>query len=98
MDRHKLDRAKASVDTTDEFVDRRAQILILLDVLARWHGELHEYDLSDPLWVLSKEELECLELLGHALDIVESVYADDDLDAVKALLKACNTALNGLFL
>ena len=98
VNRHKLDRAEASIDATDEFVDCGAQILVLFDVLTRRHSELCKDDFSNPLWVLGEEELESMELLGHALDIIESVYADDDLDAVEALFKSSNALLNGLFL
>ena len=52
----------------------------------------------DPLWVLSEEELKCMELLRNALDIIKPVDADDDFHAVEALLKGNDTLLNGLFL
>jgi hypothetical protein len=94
--RHKLDGAETSIYTTDEFVDGRAQILVLLDVLSRGHGKLREDNLSDPLWVLSEEELERMKLLRNTLDVVEPVDSNDDLDAVEALLEGNNTLLNGL--
>jgi hypothetical protein len=96
--RHKLDSAEASINATDELVDRCTQILVLLDVLSRGHGELYKDDLSDPFWVLSEEELKCMELLRNALNIIKSIDADDDFHAVKALLKGNDTLLNGLFL
>jgi len=98
MYRHKLDGAETSVDATDELVDSCTQILVLLDILSGRHGELHKDNLSYPLWVLSEEELECVELLGNALDVIESIDADDDLDAIEALLKSGDTFLNGLLL
>jgi hypothetical protein len=95
---HELDSSETSIDTTDELVDSCAQILVLLDVLSGWDSKLRKDDLPNPLWVLSEEELESVELLGNALDIVKAVDADDDLDAVEALLEGCDPLLNGLFL
>ncbi len=96
--RHKLNGAETSVDTTNELVYSCAQVLVLLDVLSRGHGELRKDDLPNPLRVLGEEEFECMELLRNALDIVKSVDTDDDLDAIEALLKGSNTLLNGLLL
>jgi hypothetical protein len=96
--RHKLDSAETSIDATDELVDGCTQILVLLDVLSGRDSELREDDLSYPLWVLSEEELERVELLGNAFDVIKSVDADDDFDAIEALLKSGDTFLNGLLL
>ena len=96
--RHELDSSETSVDTTDELVDSCAQVLVLLDVLSGGYSKLCKNDLSDPLWVLSEEELERVELLGDALDIVKTIDADDDLDAVEALLEGCDPLLDGLLL
>jgi hypothetical protein len=96
--RHKLDSAETSVDAADEFVYSCAQILVFLDILSRWHSELCEDDLSNPFWMLSEEELECVELLGNALDVIESIDTDDDLNAIEALLKCSDTFLNRFFL
>jgi len=71
--------------------------LILLDVLTGRDGQLYEDNLSDPLRVLSQEKLECVKLLWYALDIVESVYTDDDLDAVKSLFKGSDALLDDPF-
>lgn len=98
MDRHKLDSPKAAVDTPDELVHRRAQVLVLLDILTRRHGKLHKDDPADPLGMLCEEKLESVELLRHALDIVESVDANDNLDAVEALFERGDALLDGLFL
>ena len=98
MYRHKLDSPKATVNTPDELVHCRAQVLILLDVLTRRYSKLYKDDLADPLGMLCEEKLESVELLRHALDIVESVDTDDDLDAVKALFEGSDALLDGLFL
>jgi len=44
--------------------------------------------------MLGEEELECVELLGNALDIVETVDADNNLDSVEAVLEGGDTLLN----
>jgi hypothetical protein len=44
--------------------------------------------------MLGEEELECVELLGNALDIIETINADNNLDSVEAMLEGCNTLLN----
>ena len=95
---HELDSSEASIYTTNEFVDSCAQVLVLLDILSGRDGKLRKDNLPNPLWVLSEEEFECVELLGNALDIIKAVNADDDLDAVEALLEGSDTLLNGLFL
>ena len=92
--RHELDSPETSIDTTDKFVDSCAQILVLFYVLSGGNSKLRKDDLPDPLWVLGEEELECVKLLGNALDIVEAVNADNNLDSVKALLEGCHTLLN----
>jgi hypothetical protein len=111
MDRHKLHRPKAAIDSSNQFVYRRTQVLIFLDVLTGRNGELNQYDLqkryvnlidvlghaaaylSDPLWVLCEEKLECVQLLGDTLDVIEAVNADDELHARKPLLQLSNTRL-----
>ena len=95
---HKFDSPKATVDTPDELVHCRAQVLILLDILTRWYSKLHKDNLANPLRMLCEEKLESVELLWHALDIVESIDTDDDLDTVKALFEGSNALLDGLFL
>lgn len=42
-----------------------------------------------PLWVPSEGELECVEHLGNAFDMVKEVDANNDLEAVEALLEGC---------
>jgi len=92
--RHELDSSEPSIDTTNELVDSCAQILVLLHILSGGNSKLHEDNLPDPLWVLGEEELECVELLRNALDIVKAVNADYNLDSIEALLEGCDTLLN----
>jgi hypothetical protein len=96
--RHELDSSETTIDATDELVDSCAQVLVLLYVLSGRDSKLRKDNLPNPLWVLSEEELESVELLRNALDIVKAVDADDDLDTVEALLEGSDTLLNGLFL
>jgi hypothetical protein len=93
---HELDSPETSIDTTDKLVDSCTQILVLLYVLSGGDSKLHKDDLPDPLRVLCEEKLECVEFLGNALDIIEAVNADNNLDSVEALLEGCDTLLNRL--
>lgn len=54
---HELDRSKAAVDSADQLVDVAPQVLILLDILTRGHGDLNENDFANPFRVLVKENL-----------------------------------------
>ena len=45
MDGHKLHSPKTAVDTSNQFIHCRSQVLILLDVLAGRNGQLHQHDL-----------------------------------------------------
>ena len=83
VDGHEFDGAELAVDATDELVDDGAQVLVLLDVLARGHRYLHEDNLADPLGVLRQEDLEGVEFLRDALDVVQPVDADNQLDALE---------------
>lgn len=94
MDRHKLDGAELSVDAADQLVDYCAKVLVFLDILARRNGNLDENDLANPLRVLSKKNLESMQLLRHTLDVVQTVDTDNELDALELLLECCNALLN----
>lgn len=85
-----LDRPEPPVDPSDELVDRRSEVLVLLDVLARWDGNLDEHDFADPLWVLLEKHFESVQLLRHSLDVVETVDSDDDLDTFESSLEICD--------
>jgi hypothetical protein len=98
VDGHEVDGAEPAVDAADELVDGAPQVLVLLDVLPRGHRELDEHDLADPLGVLREEELERVQLLRDALDVVEPVDADDDLDALEAALERREAVLDDLLL
>lgn len=56
VDGHELDGSESAVDPTDELVDRRSQVLVLLNVLTRGNGELNEDDLSEAKAVETVED------------------------------------------
>lgn len=92
-----LNSAEFPVDATDQLVYHSPQVLILFDILSTWHSHLHQNDLTYPLWVITEEDLQRMELLGHALDVVQAVDTDHELDTLELLLKHSNTLLH-LFL
>ena len=63
----------------DEFVDVLREVLVLGDVGPRRHADLDQSHLAHPLRVPAQEELECEEFVRHALDVVQTVHADDGL-------------------
>lgn len=54
VDGHELDRSKPAVDPADELVNRRPEVLVLLDVLTRGDGKLNEDDLRERMQVKSQ--------------------------------------------
>lgn len=94
VDGHELDGAEFAVDAADELVDDGAEVLVLFNILARGHGDLDEDNLANPFWVLGEEDLEGVEFLWHALDVVKTVDADDELDAFKLAAEGGYTFLN----
>lgn len=45
--------------------------------------------------MLSEEQLERVEFLGHAFDVVQAINADNDLHAAEALLELGDAVLYG---
>lgn len=70
------------------------EILIFLYVLAAWDGDLNENNLVLQLWVVIEENVESLELLREAFDVVQSVDADNYLDTFVVFFQASNTLLD----
>lgn len=93
MDGHALHSAKSTVDPSDGLVDDGPEVLILLDILPRRHGDLNQDDFPYPLWVVIQELLEAVELLRDTLDVVQPVHADDDLDSLEASFQAFDPLL-----
>ena len=52
--------------------------------------------LSDPLWMLCQEQLQCMKLLWYALDVIQSVDTNNNLDAIESLLKLSNARIHGV--
>ena len=94
VDWHELDGAELAVDAPDKLVDDSAEVLVLFDVLARGHSDLHQDNLANPLRVLSKEDLESVQLLRYTLDVVQTVNTDNKLDTLELLLKSCDALLD----
>ena len=91
VDRHELDGAEATVDSSHQLVDVRAQVLILLDILTRGHGDLHQYYLANPLGMLVEEYLHGVQLLRNSLDVIETINADDNFDAFETTAESGDT-------
>ena len=94
MNGHELDGAELAVDTSNEFVDNSAEVLILLDILAGGNSDLYKNNLADPLRVFGKEDLKSVQFLRNTLDIIQTVDADDKLDALELLLECRNAFLD----
>lgn len=98
VDGHEFNRAKLAVDPADKLVHYRPQILILLDILPARHSDLYQNDLANPLWVVTEEDLQRVQLLRHALDIVQAIDTNHKLDALELLLQHRNALLDLLLL
>lgn len=98
MNRHALHRSETTIDPTDKFIHASSQILVLLHILSGWNRQLDQHNFADPLGVLGKESLKCLELLRDTFDIIQTVDTDDDLDAVKPCFQRTKAFDNGFFL
>ena len=87
MDRHVLERAERPVDARDELMHVGAKLLESSDLGARRNGDLKQDDLAAPLRVLLQEELERLEFVRDALDVIEPVDSEEHLLAVEPPLQ-----------
>lgn len=87
MDRHELHRTEPPIDPPDQLVHARPQVPVLLDVLPRGYCHLDKDDFPYPFRVFGEEDLEGLELLRYSFDEIQSVDADDDLDASESGLE-----------
>lgn len=83
-----------SVDFPGYSTQFRFEILIFLYVFAAWDGDLDENNLVLQLWVIIEKSVESLEFLREAFDMVQSVDANNYLDAFVALFQASNTLLD----
>lgn len=83
-----------SVDLPGYSAQFRFKILIFLYVFAAWDGNLDENNLVLQLWVIIEKSIESLEFLREAFDVVQSVDANNYLDAFVAFFQASNTLLD----
>jgi hypothetical protein len=72
----------------------RFEILIFLYILAARDGDLNENNLVLQLWVVIEKSVEALEFLREAFDMVQSVDANNYLDAFVAFFQASNAFLD----
>lgn len=98
MNRHTFHRPESTINPTDKFIHASSQILVLLHILSGWNGQLDQHNFADPLGVLGKESLECLEFLRYTFDVIQTVNTDDDLDTLKSSFQRTKTLDNGFFL
>ena len=89
---------KLSVDSSDQFIDHSAQVLVLFDVLPTGYSNLYEDNLAHPLWVVAEEHLERMQLLRHTLDVIETVDANHKLHTLELLLQHGDALLHLLLL
>ena len=94
MDRHRLDRSEASVDSTHRFVDGGAQVLILFHILTRGYCYLNQHHFADPLRMILQERLESVQLLRYTFDVIQSIDTDDDLDTFESTLQTLDPFLD----
>mmetsp|Transcript_40733 Transcript_40733/g.67366 ORF Transcript_40733/g.67366 Transcript_40733/m.67366 type:complete len:529 (+) Transcript_40733:1744-3330(+) len=80
-----LQRAVGAVDAAHQLVHLVGQALVLGHLRAAGHAHLDERDLALPLGVPLKEQLEAQQLVGHALDVVQPVHAQQDLAPLESL-------------
>lgn len=92
-----LDSAEFPVDTADQFVNHGSQVLILFNILSTGYSHLYQDDLAHPLRVVAEEDLQRVQLLGHTLNVVQTVDTDHELDTLEFLFEHGNALLH-LFL
>jgi hypothetical protein len=77
--RTRFERPILAVDATDQLVRLPLELLVLFDLAATWHCDLQQHDLPDPLCVVIEETFHGFELERDAFDVIETVYAQNDL-------------------
>lgn len=97
MNRHEIHRAESAIDSTNELVHRRPQVLVLLHVLPRGDCQLRKNNLTNPFGMLGEEKLKRVKLLRDTFDVVQSVHTNNDLDIAKSLLELRDPLAHALF-
>lgn len=72
--------------------------MVLLDVLSRRNSDLNQDNLANPFRVFCEEYFKRMKLLRDTLDIVETVNANDQFNALEFTLKRGNALLDLWFL
>lgn len=70
------------------------ELLVFLYVFAAWDGDLDEHNLVLQLRVIIEESVEPLEFLREAFDVIQSVNANNYLDAFIMFFQGSNTLLD----
>lgn len=83
--RKMISRTEFAINLANSTADLRFQLLVLLDILSTRHSNLDENHLSNPIRIVAEKLLESVELLDKALDVIEPVNAEDDLDVLISL-------------
>jgi hypothetical protein len=82
------------VDLPGDSTQFRFELLIFLYVLTAWDGDLDENNLVLQLRVIIEESVEPLEFLREAFDVIQSVDANNYLDAFIMFFQDSNTLLD----
>lgn len=98
MDGDELHGTELAVDSADQLVDHRPQVLVLFHVPTTGHCDLHEDNLAPPLRMLAQKHLHGVQLLRDTLDVIQSVDTDYDLAALEGLLQLLDSLLDGVLL
>ncbi len=83
-----------TVDTAHKLIDHCSQVLILFHILSAWYGNLNENNFANPFGMLAEENFQSMEFLWNALDVVESVDANNEFDTVELAFERCDTFLH----
>lgn len=74
------------------------ELLIFFHFLAAWNGNLDKNDLVLQFWMIIEKSVESFQFLREAFNVVQSVDANNYLDAFIAFFQVSNALLNlGLF-
>ena len=80
------ERTELAIDSANEFIDEKTQILVLFHLSTCRNGDLYHDDSSNVLRMVSQEHLKCPQLLGQGLDVVQAINADYDVSSFKLML------------
>jgi hypothetical protein len=73
MDGHEGESAKTAIDSTHNLMHLACQPLILMDICASWHCNLHKQHFFSPVRILLQEHLKGQKLLWDAFNHIQTV-------------------------